>query len=118
MRPVPLGPKRRLRGRIGWRRYTSAVHQACVRQIEGEIDTIDSGTPQLVDNDFEWDSESPSTLTLIAEVLEANAEDHDLLVDAGFGEFYVLPDGDVSAFKTGDIITFTARRFDLLEILE
>lgn len=90
----------------------------CVRHIDGEIAVIDSGTPRLVDTDFDWDGESPSSLTLIAEILEANVEDHDLLVDAGFGEFYVLPDGDVSAFTAGDLITFKAQRLDLLEILE
>ncbi len=90
----------------------------CVRHIDGEIITINSGTPRLVETDFEWDSESPSMVTLIAKVLETNVEDHDLLVDAGFGQLYVLPDGKVSTFKAGDLITFKAQRLDLLEILE
>ena len=90
----------------------------CVPYIDGEITALESGAPCLVENDFDPESENPSRLTFIAEVLEANREDHDLLIDAGFGKIYVLLDGSDSHFNAGNIISFKARRLDLLEIFE
>ena len=90
----------------------------CVPYINGEITVLESGEPQLLENDFDAENEEPSRLTLTARVLEANREDNDLLVDAGFGKIYILPDADVSNVDAGDIIQFTARRLDLLEIIE
>jgi len=90
----------------------------CVRYIEGEVAVLESGDPQLLDNDFEWESEDPSRLMLIGKVLENNSEDYGLLVDVGFGKIFVIPDEDVSAFSECDIIKFKAQRLDLLEILE
>ena len=90
----------------------------CVRYIDGGVAVLESGTPQLVDNDFEWESEAPSRLTLIGEVREVHREDDDLLVNVGFGDIYVIPDEDVSAFNAGDVIKFKAERVDLLEIVE
>jgi hypothetical protein len=90
----------------------------CVPYVDGEMVVLDSGEPQLLENDFSADNEEPSRLTLVAKVLETNREDNDLLVDAGFGKIYILPDADVSSINTGDIIQFTARRLDLLEIIE
>ena len=90
----------------------------CVPYIDGKVAVLESGKPQIVESDFDWESEDPSRLTLIAEVLETNNEDHDMLVDAGFGEIYVLPEKDVSDFKVGDIIKFKAERLDLIEIFE
>jgi hypothetical protein len=90
----------------------------CVPYIDGEISVLESGEPQLLENDFSEDNEEPSRLTLVARVLESNKEDNDLLVDAGLGKIYILPDADVSGIDAGDIIQFTARRVDLLEIIE
>ncbi len=90
----------------------------CVPYIDGEVAVLESGKPQLLDSDFDSESTVPSRVTLIAKVLETSSEDHDLLVDAGFGKIYVIPNGDVSEFSAGDIIKFKARRLDLLEILE
>lgn len=90
----------------------------CVPYIDGQISVLESGRPQLLESNFDWESEDPSQLTLIAKILEVNSEDHDLLVDAGIGEIYVLLESDAYNFKTGDIIQFKARRLDLLEILE
>jgi hypothetical protein len=90
----------------------------CVPYIDGEISVLESGEPRLLKNDFDSNNEEPSRLTLVAKVLEANREDNDLLVDAGFGKLYILPDTDVSAVNAGDLVQFTARRLDLLEIIE
>lgn len=90
----------------------------CVPYIDGEVEKLESGEPRILESDFDWETEEASRLTLTARVLEANTEDHDLLVDAGFGEIYVLPEAGVSGFDVGDIIKFRARRLDLLEILE
>lgn len=90
----------------------------CVPYIDGEITVLESGEPQLLENDFDAENEEPSRLALTAKVLEANREDNDLLVDAGFGKIYILPDADISNVDAGDIIQFTARRLDLLEIIE
>ena len=90
----------------------------CVPYIEGEIERLDSGTPQILENDFDWETDQPSRLTLIARVIEASEQDHDLLVDAGFGKLYVIPEGEFPGFRPGDIIKFTAKRVDLIEILE
>jgi hypothetical protein len=90
----------------------------CVPYIDGEIAVLESGKPRLLENDYSAENEEPSRLTLIADVVESNREDNDLLVDAGFGKIYVLPDADVSNINAGDIIQFTARRLDLLEIIE
>ena len=90
----------------------------CVPYIDGKVAVLESGKPQLLDSDFDWENEEPSRLTLIAKVLETNREDHDLLVDVGFGEIYVIPNVAVSNFNAGDIIKFKARRLDLLEILD
>jgi hypothetical protein len=90
----------------------------CVRHINGEIALLQSGKPHIVSNDFAWESETASRLTIVGEVVEANTEDHDLLVDVGFGEIYVLPDDEISRFTAGDTIMFKAERLDLLEILE
>jgi len=90
----------------------------CVPYIDGEITLLEAGFPCLLENDFDPEGEAPSRLTFIAKVQEANRDDHDLLVDVGFGTIYVLPDHDKFDFKTGDIIRFKAGRLDLLEILE
>lgn len=90
----------------------------CVPYIDGEVTVLESGTPQLLESDFDRESNEPSTATLIGRVMETSSEDHDLLVDAGFGEIYVIPNGDVTEFSAGDIIKFRAQRLDLLEILE
>lgn len=90
----------------------------CVPYIDGEMAVLESGEPRLLENDFREDSEEPSRPTLIARVVEANREDNDLLVDAGFGKLYVLLDDDVFGIEAGDLIQFTARRVDLLEIIE
>jgi hypothetical protein len=91
----------------------------CIPYIDGDIAVLESGTPQLLENDFVRESENPSKLTLIAKIIETNVKDHDLLIDVGFGKLYLIPpDGQIERFKAGDIIKFTARRVDLLEILE
>ncbi|GAB4350395.1 MAG: hypothetical protein Kow0099_33900 [Candidatus Abyssubacteria bacterium] len=90
----------------------------CVPYIDGEVAILESGTPQVVQTDFDWGTQEPSMVTMIARILDTSNEDQDLLVDVGFGELYVIPSSDVSRFKVGDIIEFTARRVDLIEILE
>ncbi|MBI4833146.1 MAG: hypothetical protein HY801_16645 [Candidatus Lindowbacteria bacterium] len=90
----------------------------CVPAIEGEIAVLESATPGVLDSDFEPANVAPSKVTLVAKVLDVNEADHDLLVDAGFGQLYVIPHENVSRFNAGDIIKFKADRVDLLEILE
>jgi hypothetical protein len=90
----------------------------CVPYIDGEIALLESGAPRLLENDFDWETQNPSRITMIARVLEINKEDQDMLVDAGFGKLYIIPSDDVSRFTPGDIIKFTAQRLDLIEILE
>lgn len=90
----------------------------CIPYVDGEISILDSGEPGLVECNFEWESDTPSRVTVIARVLESSKEDHDLLVDAGFGKIYIIPDEDVSIFKIGDIIKLSTDRLDLIEILE
>lgn len=90
----------------------------CVPSIDGDMVVLESGTPGLLENDFDWDSDEPSRVTLIARVLEIDREDRDLLVDAGFGEVHVIAEGAVADFNEGDIVKFKADRLDLIEILE
>ncbi|MBI5118109.1 hypothetical protein HZA56_16665 [Candidatus Poribacteria bacterium] len=90
----------------------------CVPFIDGQVAVLESGKVGLLDIESDPVSEEPSAVTMIAKILEVNERDHDLLVNAGVGDLYVIPDGDVSAFKVGDIVKFKAQRLDLLEILE
>ena len=89
-----------------------------VRHIDGDVTVLGSGEPRLLDTDVDWEGGDPSKVTLVARVLETNRGDHDLLVDAGFGSMYFIPDLDVSNLKPGDIIRFRAHRLDLIEILD
>ncbi len=90
----------------------------CVPYIEGDVTLLESGEPGPVGNDFDPQSVTPTKLTLIACILEADAEDQGLLVDVGFGELYVIADTGISELDEGDVIRFRASRLDLLEILE
>lgn len=90
----------------------------CVCYIDGKITVLERGEPGLLESDFDPQNEAPSKLTLAARILGIDEKDHELLVDAGFGKIYVLPDEDVSGFNTGDIIRFKADRLDLIEIME
>ena len=90
----------------------------CIPYIDGDIAVLDSGKPQLLESDFDPKSDAPSRLTLSAKVLEVNSDDHDILVDAGFGIIYVLWDTDQITLNAGDVIKFMTPRLDLLEILD
>jgi hypothetical protein len=90
----------------------------CVPYIDGEIEVLQSREPQLLESNFGQENDDPSEATVIAKVLDINREDQDMLVDAGFGEMYVLMDADKYVLNAGDVIKFRAHRLDLLEILD
>ena len=90
----------------------------CAPYIDGDVSLLESAEPGPVDNDFDPHSVTPTKLTLVARIVEADSEDQGLLVDVGFGELYVIADTGICELREDALIQFTASRLDLLEILE